>query len=636
MMATSPFSLKDTMLSQQLPTKLSMDFDCSPDRIRALFKSRIGSSPVQAELVHPKEVRAPQAYKRFNDTLKKENFRLQLIDALLSQWEARFGIEKASELKEAFLEIANRLDENGATIFASVITSENFQKLIDAYNEVLRTSGSKNWIHAFLNLANHPDFLTNTDYNAAFMHSLLIALVSYRVGGPVRMVDARAKDAEPISVLAQDNMLHIDNTPFNDEYKIILAWEKGKPSGPKGQNFVFLPGTQKGARQCMEGNEGPYSSENASIFTSLDSIEKVLSFQKSVLGRCSVVELTHETKPLTTLFAAGSLVHHRHRTEDGFSRSCIILAFHRAEDNPGQLLDSRHLEKTKAKTDPLFSALFGNQGMNAQKTFIDALTDKSDEMAELLSHLHANDAMVEEIVPTTCEIGEEELKKWKETCTNAPTVEEKKEKADIVPLGGTFEKTEFVHRIAQMMIYDKHGPLDLILYSDSHEEIRKWARNQIREKKIELLHEQLAQTWSDEVTPLCEEALLTPEALQAIGFELAAIAAKKHKEHGGAAVLPEGEKISSSDAYRSVRQLILDLRESIVRCEDKTAYLSTSLFMFWATDTLMRFEIAFDTKTKELGARLLRNYIATAILVAKAKRSEQTPNSELKPRQVLL
>lgn len=81
----------------------------------------------------------------------------------------------------------------------------------------------------------------------------------------------------PIQVLSQDNMLHIDNTPFNDEYKLILTWEKGVPSGPKGQNFVFLPGTHKGARQCMVTEGGsPWSSENASIFITPDSIERVL------------------------------------------------------------------------------------------------------------------------------------------------------------------------------------------------------------------------------------------------------------------------------------------------------------------------------------------------------------------------
>jgi hypothetical protein len=70
-----------------------------------------------------------------------------------------------------------------------------------------------------VNLANHPDFLADKEFNEAFLHPILVALVSYRVGGPIRAVDARGKDAEPISVLAQDNMLHIDNTPFNDEYK---------------------------------------------------------------------------------------------------------------------------------------------------------------------------------------------------------------------------------------------------------------------------------------------------------------------------------------------------------------------------------------------------------------------------------
>lgn len=594
---------------------LLMDFECSHTKVDHLVKNRIGAKPVIANLVEIDQVSAPHVYKRFNDIEKKQQYRANLVSALEMAWSVKLGPQKAKEFASKFIELAMHLDENGALILAGILSKSDFQKLIDSYTKILEGSGSKSWIHAYLNLANHPDFLTNKEFNAAFMHPLLIALTSYRVGGPIRIVDARAKDAEPISILAQDNMLHIDNTPFNDEYKIILTWERGKPSGPKGQNFVFLPGTHKGARQCMIGSGGPWSSENASIFITKDSVEKVLTFQEKTLGKRAVVELTHDTKPLTTLFAAGSLVHHRHRTNEGFARSCMILAFHRTEDNPGQLIDQKHLSETALKTNSLPALLLTNQSKDA---FINSLMENSDEMADLMVHINSELDSVEEIVPSARQLNNTDVQKWKEICTSAPTVEEKKEKESVVPLGKAFSREDFIAQVGKMMVYDKHGPLDLILYPDSHEEIRKWARNQIREKKIPLLNQQLQNTWGNVIRTPQEKDLLSPVELQSIAYQLAAIA-KEHVEKKSQAILSENEKISPIDAYRSIEQLLLDLGESVVRCEDKTAFLSTSLFLFWAADTLMRFEGEHDPKIKKIGTQLLHNYIATAVLVEKSK-----------------
>ncbi|MBS0615498.1 MAG: hypothetical protein JSR58_02980 [Verrucomicrobia bacterium] len=594
----------------------TMDIACDRSKIDSLIKARVGATPVVANLVEQKDVAAPQVYKRFNDANKKNQYRAQLVAELETKWVKTLGPEKGKKMTQKFVELASHLDDNGALVLGAILSSKDFQKLIEAYSSILVGSGSKSWIHAYVNLANHPDFLTNKEFNAAFMHPLLIALVSHRVGGPVRIVDVRGKDAEPISVLAQDNMLHIDNTPFNDEYKIILVWERGKPSGPKGQNFVFLPGTHKGARQCMVGNEGPWSSENASIFTTPESVEKVLTFQESIYGKRAVVELTHDTKPLTTLFGAGSLVHHRHRTNEGLARSCMILAFHRTEDNQGQLIDQKYVAK---ETDELFTLLLTDQRNKKEGAFIAALLEKTDEMADIMLALQTGTTDVEEIVPSARELKGQEIEQWKKVCTIAPTVEEKKSQASVVPLGKSMDHDTFVESIGNMMVYDKHGPLDLILYPDAHEEIRKWARNQIREKNINLLKSQLQDTWSEAITTPSETDLLSPIELQKLANELASIAVNKAKTNTAGALLQKGEKISPADAYRSVHQLLLNLGESIVRCEDRTAFLSTSLFIFWAADTLMRFEEKHDKQIKMLGSILLKNYVATAVVVEKQR-----------------
>lgn len=51
-----------------------------------------------------------------------------------------------------------------------------------------------------------------------------------------------------------------------------------------------------------------------------------------------MIEVTDSERPLSSVFAAGSLVHHRFRTASGSARSCIILVFHRVADNPGRMV----------------------------------------------------------------------------------------------------------------------------------------------------------------------------------------------------------------------------------------------------------------------------------------------------------
>lgn len=89
----------------------------------------------------------------------------------------------------------------------------------------------------------------------------------------------------------------------------------------------------------------------------------------------------------------------------------------------------------------------------------------------------------EVIKPEDCQLREEQVEQWKKASTTAPTVEELKTEANLLPLGEKISSQKLAELVGRMMMFDKHGPLDLILYHDSHEEIHKWARNQIREKK---------------------------------------------------------------------------------------------------------------------------------------------------------
>ena len=78
-----------------------------------------------------------------------------------------------------------------------------------------------------------------------------------------------------------------------------------------------------------------------------------------------------------------------------------------------------------------------------------------------------------------------------------------------------------------------------------------------------------------------------------------------------------------------VNQLLDDLGESVTCCEDCQAFLSTSLILFWAADTLMRFQHPRDSGIEQAGKRLLNHYVSMAILVEKQIESEQLQSQKL-------
>lgn len=595
------------------------------NEIKELIYQRANATKIEPELVTLNDLKGSIHYKRFKDIDKKETFRINLLTGLRNKWTDLLDLKKAETLENQFKDLANSLSENGAMIFGEIINKIEFTQLIKSYNSILKNYGSESWIHSYINLANHPDFLSNADFNKAFLHPLLIALISYRVGGPIRIVDARGKDAQPITVLAQDNMLHIDNTPFADEFKIILVWEKNKPSGPKGQNFVFIPGTQKGFRNCFQRSDGSiWSSENASIFITKKSVQHIFDFQAQVLGvdvSPMVVEATHSDKPLTIVFAAGSLVHHRYRTDEGLARSCVILAFHRATDNVGQFISANHLSQFSSKIDDLNSFLFGYHAEDdIENKFINALANEAVDIIEILNKLNnnlSNEQISETIIveQSKVKLNSEEIEDWKAIVTSAPRVEQIKSEKLNFPLNKRLNQEEMFEFLKQMMLFDKHGPLDLILYSDNHEEIRKWTRNQIREMKKNVLEERL-KDWSSSIEQPTINNLLTPTELKTMADYLADKVSKEIENKNDICLDPI-EKISFYDAFRSVRQAFIALGEAMMRCESEQAFLSSCLFIFWACDLFNRMQVNKNEEIKKIGHNLLMNYISTAILIEK-------------------
>jgi hypothetical protein len=590
---------------------IHFSLDVGPEQIEAIVAGRVLGRTIKPELVTADELRAPQDYKRLQRLEEKQQCSRALLDGLKVAWVGARGAERAAVLCERFIALSAQLETDGAVIFGDIIDRVHFAALVAAYDRMIEEKGNKSLLHSFLNLRNHPDFLANGDFNGAFVQPLLIALMAYRIGGAMRVVDARAKDTEPLTVRAQDNMLHIDNTPFNDEYKILVTWLRGQATGPQGQNFVFMPGTHRGFRNSLVGEDGhAWSVENASIFVADETVEQLFAFQRKLRGANSVIEV-QSNRPTSTLFAAGSLVHHRYRTKEGQKRSCLIIAFHPVFDNPGEYVGGI----TQAEgTRDLDNLLFGYQGPETAAIFVQALIARASEIAEKIDDIGASNPVATVVIqPDEKMMDEAQLRQWRALATYAPTIEELKTNEQSFPLG-VLPRDDLISVLGdQLMFYDKHGPLDLILYYDSHEELRKWARNRIREMHRTDLRGRLL-TWADAIRQPSLEDMLTPQQIQAMTAEMIAGIHALSPEQRAQGRLDPYERISPIDAYRSLAQLLTDLAEAIGRCDSLQNFLSTSLFVFWVADELKRLNGGNDERLQSIGGRALRSYIATAIV----------------------
>ena len=618
-------------LSQQLkPVYIAIDSnEIEAQVVNDLVASRVNPRQNALSTLTPSEeipASSKFLFKRFSDQEEKKLFQKKLLTALQDECSKSFSPEDAKTMIRRFTSLAHDLEENGAIILGSLISKEKFEKLISCYSGILSLSGNESWIHNFVNLAQHAEFLADTEFNEAFLHPLFLALISYQIGGPIRMIDARAKNAEKLSpvIAAGDNMLHIDNTPFCNEFKVILAWEKDQPRGPKGQNLVFLPGTNKGVRKFFTSKDGAcWSTENCSIFTNNESVENVLAFQRKLCDSeiPAIVEVTNDEKPLTTIFDAASVVHHRYRSLHTLPRSSVTLAFHRIKDNPGRLITSEDLKQCNTLT----RGILGHHcsGLSSVDKFLQALVEQVNPIATLINDLYSDKSTSEVISMDILKIPENKIVNWKETVTAAPNVEKKKVDEKTIPLHEKLSHHDFIKMVNTMMQCDQYGPLDLILYSDNHEEIRKWARNKVREIKPETLKERL-DVWARVVQQPSLAQLLTPQKCQSYSYQLADTAGKLQAEH-----LTKPIKKPDMDhhehACSSIQQLFLDLGEAIVRCDSRQTFLSTALFLFLACDLLLDCTTTTESASlvQDIGTDLLGNYISTAILIATQIKIEQ-------------
>jgi hypothetical protein len=438
-------------------------------------------------------------------------------------------------------------------------------------------------------------------------------MMAYAMGGPVRMTDARGKDTEPISVNAQDNMLHIDNTPFREEYKILLGWEKGQVKGPTGQNFTFLPGTHKGNRPIrVDEHSQHWSTENDSLFITDESIESVFAFQGDITGHDpKVIEVEYPEQPITVLFSAGSLVHHRYRNSGGNTRSCVIAAFHLASDHPGALVHS----EVAGGPQSVAEILVGHQDGTEVEAFCSLISLKASAIESKISEILNKDHQSILVDTGNLTLSGEKFDRWRETVINAPSATRLKfEGSNYISFAdNSISRDLLVKKLAAAMAYDKHGLLDLIIYMDGHEEVRKPARKSIWTMSREKIAQILA-AW----IPAVEGYKFTTADVQkpALLRHKADKVARLLRESFPTVDFASAGSSKEEQQLASAHQLIGDLGESITRCEKLETYITTNLFLFLIIDQIIPL-LDWTLRQRVIGtcAVFLRAYIACVLVV---------------------
>ncbi len=242
-----------------------------------------------------------------------------------------------------------------------------------------------------------------------------------------------------------------------------------------------------------------------------------------------------------------------------------------------------------------------------QQRFIATLCAAADEIAELLLKWKKTPQRPVSLPLQTKQIDGARFEEWISAATEAPEVREIRNRELTIPYGEVLSAEEFFDLIWRLMRFDKHGPLDLILYHDNREEPRKWARNLIREMSADRLYERLLGWLADIQQPRPADCL-RPLQIHALISEVLKTLPLDEDQDPPADWHFDLLGMSHAEAARSVKHLLEDVAEALLRCEDMAAYLSTSLFAFWAVDAAYSLDGRRNLVVKDCARRLLRHY----------------------------
>ncbi|MFJ5542534.1 hypothetical protein [Micromonospora chalcea] len=519
---------------------------------------------------------SPSSYRQLGRLRTDRRFRREVEAVVAAACETR---PDGRLLFDTFRSLTAALHAEGALSFTGLLPEERFTGARQAYDDAMRAGGSRGSLHNYLNVADTRQLLDHPDFRETFTHPLLVVLVAYALGGPVRIIDLRAKDTHPVDVVARDNTLHVDNSPFMDEFKVIVTWRTGTGQGPSGQGLTYLPRTNRLLRQCVVDDDGDVrSDEDACIFPTQARVDEALAAQARFFAdrQPHVVHLKDLPAPCHTIFAASRLVHHRYRTSAGGPRSAVMASFHRTDEGTGFLgvadLAGSGLDRF---------LLTGEGGAS----FLELVRAESARIVTALERAARPSGLV--VTPERHLLRGDDLRVWYARQSAGVSL-------DRLRTAGLADSrvrgTSEMRRLVLRMQYDLQGALNMPLYADLREEVRKRARIVIREMAPEHIREILGRP--EYVSVLREPPEPDRRAVGDLTEELrAALRVLDALMSGGparASVGPVWGATGARAATSSLRRFVVDLRvacESVVDLESVvTAFVFGALGAALAAD----------------------------------------------------
>ncbi|SCG69693.1 hypothetical protein [Micromonospora humi] len=549
-----------------------------------------------ASLVAAEELVSPSSYRQLGRQRTDRRFRREVealvADACRSEPDGRL-------LSDTFLSLTAALEAEGALSFAGLLSEERFAGARQGYDAAVRAKGSRGSLHNYLNVVDTEDLLDHPDFRETFAHPLLTVLVAYALGGPVRIIDLRAKDTHPVDVVARDNTLHVDNSPFMDEFKVVVTWRTGTGQGPSGQGLTYLPRTNRLLRQCVVDDDGSVrSDEDSCIFPSQDRVDEALAAQARFFAdrQPRVVHLRDLPAPCHTIFAASRLVHHRYRTSAGGPRSALMASFHRTDEGTGVLGVA---DRTGSGLDRFLL------GVEGGASFLDLVRAESPRIVAALGRAARRSGFV--VDPEHHLLRGDDLRAWYARQSAGVSLNRLRAAglADSRDQG-----TSELRRLVLRMQYDLQGALNMPLYADLREEVRKRARIVIREMAPEHIHEILARP---EYAPVLRDPpapgrRTIGQLTQELSAELRTLEGLTSDAPARASVGPVWGATGAPAAMSALRRFVVDLRVAGEAVTDQeslvTAFVFGTLSAALATDLFGLGEPGDHVAARMLGAYL--------------------------------
>lgn len=391
-------------------------------------------------------------------------------------------------LGENFKVMAKTFQDKGLGMFRDFSTPETFQKFINEYDSRMNEASKSALKYYFLEFQNKLDFITNPNFKDVFLHPLIIALVAYQIGGPIRLVGVRGKNAEAELTMVRDNGPHVDDNPFNDEWKLLITWlldKNGKSlnNGPQGQPFISIIETQKMVRSKA-------TEFGANFKNPLELLE--LFKHPSLKNKAFFVEVQDE-RPNWAIFEASHQIHHRKRDDQESARGCIIFAYHLVDQESAPVPYAPNAQLTTCSELEKFvmgDTAYDQSIAEINQYFLNLIQENKPQIEDKLNELAQGKfiAVEEKMMsaPQLVDYFNLIIRTYKKEY-----LESRSEMRFQLPeLTSALNNPSSATKVAKKLLenageYDKHYDLDLKVYPNKIEQIRKIPRTAIRERSVE-------------------------------------------------------------------------------------------------------------------------------------------------------